>query len=225
MPTTLDYITRTNTTGGATPASCPDASAPYIRVPFTATYSFYSCDIADSRPVPTYYQSSLRHCGPLAQNGIAPPAGSAVVATFRAAGVRIFTCRDGRVVDPTNLDAKAAAVSEQLWAGAQTYTGAIANWDFARGTEEMSFRVNPQVDPTLVPVASVIEYKGPDVLSWGAWRIDWSTGVEPLLAWVTRTDTVGGATPTQCPRNVEEVEVPYIATFTVYNCPEGEVGP
>lgn len=41
------YLTRTNTTGGATPTECANVEDEEIKVPFTATYTLYVCDEED----------------------------------------------------------------------------------------------------------------------------------------------------------------------------------
>jgi hypothetical protein len=88
--------------------------------------------------------------------------------------------------------------------------------------------VNPLLPPELVASEVV---PNATALAWAIWRTDWASGAPapaPPIAYVSRVDTVGGATPTACTGGGpagDIISVPFEATYKLYNCPSPAPAP
>ncbi len=70
----------------------------------------------------------------------------------------------------------------------------------------------------------------PGALANARWTVNWigtpPAGLTPGQQYLVRTNTVGGITPTKCPSTKSNrVEVPFTATYVLYNCADGSAVP
>lgn len=152
-------------------------------------------------------------------DSIDPPAGSVLTATALVVGNRTWECNNGSIVDP-NLQKGEAQGYGPGWLGGFFYSNSTP----PQSNTYFNSTTNPNdnilmllsTSPTLIPQEGK--------LSYARWQID--TFLDPpayypegSVAYLTRTNTTGGATPTECPDpEATEIDVPFTGNLTLYVC-------
>ena len=152
---------------------------------------------------------------------------------MNSVGYRSWDCINGDLVDPKQIDG-AANFSDALFApspGAEEVpvTGGFVYIDkvarFTIVTEDgTTYQFDLEPTPTLQNVTGT--------LSNSRWAVDWlddpppPVGLADLQAYLTRTNSTGGVTPTKCDdATAKTIVVPFTTTYTLYACPDGGVTP
>lgn len=157
-------------------------------------------------------------------DSIDPPPGSVMVATALVDGDRIWQCNNGTIVDP-NLQKGEAQGYGPGWLGGFFYSNSTppqSNTYFNSTTNP-----NDNILMLLSTTPTVIPQEGK--LPYALWQVD--TFLDPpayfpkgSVAYLTRTNTTGGVTPTECPDpEATEIDVPFTGNLTLYVCTGGDI--
>ncbi|PRW45581.1 pre-mRNA-splicing factor 18-like isoform A [Chlorella sorokiniana] len=156
-------------------------------------------------------------CDPVSNTTIEPPANSVPVFSLLAEGSRNYTCKDGKVDKSwalANISTIWSADGEDYGGLIYYYPDGVAAFDITNATTGELIGSIPLIAPPVTQPAP-----SPEDLAWARFEVQEVVGDLPVVSYVVRNETVGGAPPAVCDAAPGEyIIVPSTFRLTYYAC-------
>ena len=183
-------------------------------------YQFAGRALFSLSPPRSILQARAAACTDVSSTDAEVPAGAVLTAAWPAAGVRIWECAAGQLVNASQITGRANyTAAAKPWTGGFYYMNTTAKFVSKNGSDPaFGFRLdsNPGLKPNEGKIADA------------RWTVTYEDDNVPAnfkgeVVYLTRTNNTGGATPTKCDNaTAATVEVPYTTTYTLYVCGVGK---